>query len=236
VSKPGHTPPNAVGPRPWLRIASLATVLAALFLAFALSGSLSSDSVRDHLDGYGAAGPLVFVAVSSLLTVALFPGPLLVGAAGLLFGTALGTPVAIVSATTGACLAFSLGRWWAHDAVESVAGRRVRAIRAWIGERGFHAVLYARLAPGLPYNVVNYAAGLSPVSLRAFAAATAIGASPRAFAYAALGGHLGNLGSPTALVAIGLLVVMAVAGAISFRRSGPGTATSSPAARSEAPR
>ena len=225
------------GPRwPWLRIASLVTVLIALFLVFALSGSLSSEKVQDWFDGYGAAGPIVFIAASSCLTVALFPGPLLAGAAGLLFGTALGTPVAIVSATTGACLAFLVGRYWAHDAVEQVAGPRVRALRGWIGDRGFYAVLYARLAPGIPYNLVNYAAGLSPVKLGAFAAATAIGASPRAFAYAALGGHLGNLTSPTALVAIALLVGMAIVGAILFRRSGPGRAMSSPAARSEAPR
>ena len=231
-----NPPPSAAPRRPWLRIASLATVLVALFLVFALSGSLSSEQVQDWFDGYGAAGPIVFIAASSALTVALFPGPLLAGAAGLLFGTAVGTPVAIVSATTGACLAFLVGRRWAHDAVEAVAGPRVRALRGWIGERGFYAVLYARLAPGIPYNLVNYAAGLSPVRLGAFAAATAIGASPRAFAYAALGGHLGNLTSPTALVAIGLLIVMAIVGAILFRRSGPGRAMSSPAARSGAPR
>jgi uncharacterized membrane protein YdjX (TVP38/TMEM64 family) len=219
-----------------LRLFSLAAVLAALAAAFALSGSLSSGRVRGWFEGYGVAGPLVFVAASSLLTVGLFPGPLLAGAAGLLFGTALGTPVAIVSATLGAVLAFSLGRWWAHDAVEELAGPRVRALRAWIGRRGFHAILYARLAPGIPYTVVNYAAGLSPVALRAFAAATALGCAPRAFAYVALGGHLTDLGSPTAIVALAVLVVMALAGAVSLRRSGPGRERSSPASRSEARR
>jgi uncharacterized membrane protein YdjX (TVP38/TMEM64 family) len=178
----------------------------------------------------------VFIVCSSLLTVAMFPGPLLAGAAGLLFGTALGAPVAIVSATCGACLAFLVGRRWAHDAVEHLAGPRVQSMRAWIGARGFHAVLLARLAPAVPYNVVNYAAGLSPVSLGAFAAATALGASPRAIAYAALGGHLGDWTSPAAIAAIALLVTMAVIGLITFKRSGPGRAMSSPAGRSEAPR
>lgn len=222
-----------------LRIVSLAALLAGLFAAFALSGSLSAGRVQGWFAGYGAAGPLVFVVASSLLTVALFPGPLLAGAAGLLFGTALGTPVAIVSATLGACLAFSLGRWWAHDAVEEIVEHRfarVRALRRWIGARGFYAILYARLAPGIPYSLVNYAAGLSPVALRSFAAATAIGCSPRAFAYAALGGSLHDLGSPEAIVALGLLVAMAVAGVIAARRSGPGTATSSPGGRSAARR
>ena len=193
--------------------------------------------MRDWVDGYGAAGPLVFVAVSSCLTVVLFPGPLLAGAAGLLFGTALGTATAICAATLGATLAFSISRWIAHDAVEEMAPPRVQALRAWVGERGFLSVLYARLAPGVPYNLVNYAAGLTPVRLRDFVLATAIGCSPRAFAYAALGGSLDDLGSPEAIVAIALLVVMALGGALfAFTRSGPGRARSSPGGRSADPR
>jgi uncharacterized membrane protein YdjX (TVP38/TMEM64 family) len=176
--------------------------------------------VRDWVDGYGVAGPVVFVAVSSLLTVCLFPGPFLSGASGLLFGTALGTPISIVSATLGATLAFALSRWLARDAVEGLEPThpRLRALRAWIGRRGFLSVLYARIAPGMPYNLVNYAAGLSPVALRAFVAATAIGCAPRAFAYTALGGSIDDLGSPEAVVALVVLVGMAVVGLVLARR------------------
>ncbi|MCW3021528.1 MAG: hypothetical protein JWR30_850 [Conexibacter sp.] len=187
-------------------------------MAVASSGSLSSQRVRGWVDGYGVAGPIVFVVVSSLLTVCLFPGPLLSGASGLLFGTALGTGVSIVSATLGAVLAFSLARWLAHDAVEELQGRRLAALRAWVGRRGFLSVLYARLAPGVPYNLVNYAAGLSPVTLGAFAGATALGCAPRAFAYTALGGSLDDLGSPEAITAFVVLVVMAIAGLLLARR------------------
>jgi uncharacterized membrane protein YdjX (TVP38/TMEM64 family) len=218
-----------------LRLLSLAAVLVALVALFASTGSFSPEKVRDALDGFGAAGPLVFIAVSALLTPALFPGPLLAGAAGLLFGTALGTACAIVAATLGASLAFAIGRWWAHDAVEELARGRIARLRAWIGERGFYAVLYARLAPGIPYSLVNYAAGLSPVALRSFAAATALGVAPRAFAYAALGGNLDDLGSPEAVAALVVLVLMAVGGLVALRRSGPGTATSSPGGRSAGP-
>jgi len=184
----------------------------------ASSGSLSSERVRGWVDGYGIAGPVVFVVVSSLLTVCLFPGPLLSGASGLLFGTALGTGVSIVSATLGAVLAFSLARWLAHDAVEELQGRRLAALRAWVGRRGFLSVLYARIAPGIPYNLVNYAAGLSPVTLGAFAGATALGCAPRAFAYTALGGSLDDLGSPEAIAAFVVLIVMAIAGLLLARR------------------
>lgn len=198
---------------PRLRVLTLALLLGAAFLVVALSGSLSADSVRDRVDGLGAAGPLLFIPISAGLTVALFPGPLLAGASGLLFGTALGTPVSIVSATLGATLAFGLSRWWAHDAVQELAGPRLGALRVWVGRRGFLSVLYARIAPGVPYSLVNYAAGLTPILLRAFVAATAIGVAPRAFAYTALGGSLGDLGSPEAIIAVVVLAAMALVGA-----------------------
>jgi uncharacterized membrane protein YdjX (TVP38/TMEM64 family) len=224
--------------RPLLRLALLAALVGAAFLAVASSGHLSAQRVRGWVDDYGVAGPLVFIAVSALLTPALFPGPLLAGASGLLFGTWLGTPISIVSATLGATIAFGIARWIAHDAVEGLepAHPRLRALRAFVARRGFLSILYARIVPGIPYSLVNYAAGLSPVALRTFAAATALGCAPRAFAYTALGGSLDDLGAPEAIAALVVLVVMAVVGAVFARRDlrapGPGTATSSPAARS----
>jgi uncharacterized membrane protein YdjX (TVP38/TMEM64 family) len=203
---------NRLDPR--LRLLTLALLVGAAFLVVALSGSVSADGVRDRVDSLGAAGPLLFIPISACLTVALFPGPLLAGASGLLFGTALGTPVSIVSATLGATLAFCLARWWAHDAVQELAGPRLNALRAWVGRRGFLSVLYARIAPGVPYSLVNYAAGLTPILVRSFVAATAIGVAPRAFAYTALGGSLGDLRSPEAIVAVVVLVVMAAVGAL----------------------
>jgi uncharacterized membrane protein YdjX (TVP38/TMEM64 family) len=201
-----------------LRVAALLGLLAAGVAVLASTGSLSAERVRGWVDGYGAAGPLVFVVVSSLLTVALFPGPLLAGASGLLFGTALGFPISLLSAVLGACLAFSLSRWWAGDAVLALSGGRLLALRAWLGRRGFWSVLYARIAPGVPYNLVNYAAGLTAIRLGAFAGATALGAAPRAFAYTALGGSLGDLRSPAAIAAVIVLVVMALVGGVLLGR------------------
>ena len=57
-------------------------------------------------------------------------------------------------------------------------------------------MLYARIAPGVPYTLVNYAGGLTRIPLLVFVAATALGTAPRAFAYTALGGSLGNLSRP----------------------------------------
>jgi uncharacterized membrane protein YdjX (TVP38/TMEM64 family) len=225
-----------------LRLAALAGLVAALFAGVALTGDLSADRVRDAVDDVGALAPLAFVAISSLLTVAMFPGPLLSGASGLLFGTALGTPVSIVAATLGASLAFSLARRFGARSVDELSGHRLRVVQDFIARRGFLSVLYARVLPAMPYNVVNYAAGLTRVRLPTFAAATALGCAPRAFAYTALGGNLSNLGSPAALAAFAVLIAMALGGLVvawrdagirrQLRRFGSGAARSSPDGRS----
>jgi len=202
------------------RLAALATGIGTLFVLVAATGSISPERVRSLIDALGAAAVPAFIAVSALLTCALFPGPLLAAASGLLFGTALGTPVSIAAATLGAVIAFSIARFVAHDAVDALAARRLRNLQAWIERRGFWAVLYARIAPGIPYTLVNYVAGLTRVRLAAFAAATAIGVAPRAFAYTALGGSLEHLDSPEALIAVATLVAMALFGLVAIRRDG----------------
>jgi uncharacterized membrane protein YdjX (TVP38/TMEM64 family) len=192
--------------------------VAAAFAVVLSAGRPSADGVRDWIDGAGVAAPLVFVVVSAALTCALFPGPLLAGASGLLFGTALGFPLSLTAATLGACAAFTISRHVGGDAVEHVAGRRLLAMRDLVSRRGFVSVLYARIAPGVPYTLVNYAAGLTRIALPVFGAATALGAAPRAFAYTALGGSLDNLRSPEAIAAVVVLVLLALIGLVLLRR------------------
>ncbi|MGI8595221.1 MAG: TVP38/TMEM64 family protein [Solirubrobacteraceae bacterium] len=212
-----------------LRLAALGLAIASLFALVTLSGGLSSERVRDWIEPLGVAAPLAFVPVSAALTVALFPGPLLAGASGLLFGTALGFPVSLASAVLGASAAFTVSRRLGARSIERLAGPRLERLQGWIEARGFLAVLYARIAPGVPYNLVNYAAGLSRIPLRTFAAATALGAAPRAFAYTALGGSLDDLTSPEALVAFAVLAVMAIAGAVLAYHDGRRSSRSKPA-------
>jgi uncharacterized membrane protein YdjX (TVP38/TMEM64 family) len=219
--------------RAWLRLGALGAGLAAALATVLLTSGFSAERVRDWVDGFGALAPLAFIVLSAALTCALFPSPVLAGASGLLFGTALGFPVSLTAATLGASCAFLISRRVGFGAVEQLAGPRVRRIRDWIGRRGFVAVLYARIVPGMPYTLVNYAAGLTPLRLPVFAGATALGAAPRAFAYTALGGSLGNWRSPAALAAAVVLVVMAGVGLVVLRREvrPPGSAegSSSPA-------
>ena len=118
----------------------------------------------------------------------------------------------------GAAIAFSISRWVAGDAVERLAGPRIVAIEELLSRRGFVSVLYARIMPGMPYTLVNYAAGLTRIPLLVFCAATALGTAPRAFAYTALGGSLGNLRSPEAAFAVAVIVVMGAIGLLLVAR------------------
>jgi len=192
------------------RLVGLVATLAVVFAIVALSGALDKEAIRDRFDGLGVAGPIAFIVGACLLSIVFVPGPLLAGASGLIFGTALGTPVSIVSATLAACLAFTISRVIAPDAVREVGGERVKRLAAWVERRGFIAVLYARLTPGLPYMAINYACGLTRLRLIVFAAATALGTAPRTFAYVALGGSFGDFHKPETIVAIAILVAMAL--------------------------
>jgi membrane protein DedA with SNARE-associated domain len=130
----------------------------------------------------------------------------LAGAAGLLFGTAVGFPIALIATTLTAVAQMTISRHTAGGQIGALVPERARRIDAAIERRGFVAVLYMRLAPGVPYHLVNYGAGLTRLRTRDMALGTVVGALPRTFAYVALGGSLGNLGSPKAIAAVILLV------------------------------
>lgn len=201
----------------WARVAGLVVAVGGVFALIAATGSISEDRVHDAVDPLGAIAPFAFIVVAALLVCALFPVPLLAAASGLLFATAVGTAVTILASTIGAVLAFVIARRAAGDAADVLAGRRVTHVRAWIEERGFVAVLYARIAP-LPYSVVSYVGGLTHIRLPVFAAASALGVAPRAYVYTALSGNLDDLTSPEALVAGVLMLGMFALGLVLLRR------------------
>lgn len=205
------------------RLAAFALALTGLLAAGLLLAPHSASQLRTDLAPFDPWLPVAAVAAYALAVCTFVPGAVLAGASGLLFGAALGTLVAVVSATLGATLAFLLARARAGAArpYRALATARVKGWTTRIERRGFLAVLYARLAPGPPFALVSYAAGVTRIRLVAFAAATALAAAPRAFAYAALGGNLHNYSSPPALAAIAVLAATTIGGAAVLWRARP---------------
>lgn len=203
---------------PVLRLGLLAALVIGAFVAFTLGGGPSAGEIRDGVDSAGAAAPLAFVALYAGLTVIAFPGAIPSAASGLLFGTALGTLLTVTGATIGATLAFLIGRRLGRAQVERIAGERTERLNAWLERRGFLAILYARLVPLVPFNVLNYAAGLTSISTRDYVLATMIGIIPGSFAYTALGGSIEDPTSPEFIAALALIAVLAIGGAVGARR------------------
>ena len=205
--------------RPALRrIAIYAAVVGVAFGVLALTGNIpSSDEVRDFGDDLGPLAPVLFVplfvAVNFLIT-----WPILAGAAGLMFGTAAGTPLVLIGVVLASLAQMAVARKLAGEHRGRLLPERTRDIERFLTEHGAVAVMESRIVPLLPWGAVNYSAGVTHLPYRDMAIGTAIGAAPKVFAYTALGGNLGDLTSPEALVAIGLLVVLAAVGALVVRR------------------
>ena len=204
-------------PGPRTRLALLGIGLLLLFLLVA-DRVPSPERVRAWIEPFGWAGPAAFLVVATGLHASFVPGPLLAGASGLLFGPALGTAVTLSGSVCSALVELTVGRRGGREGMDRLGGERYRAVASWLERNGFWAVVTLRLAPVLPDAPVSYAAGLSHVRPRHIAAGTAVGAAPRAFAYTALGGSLGDLTSPLAYIAVATIVVAGLAGAVALRR------------------
>ncbi|GAB4254830.1 MAG: TVP38/TMEM64 family protein [Acidobacteriota bacterium] len=152
------------------------------------------------VDGLGAWGPLVFVIAYTVATVAFLPGFLLTLGAGFLFGVVKGTVVVSAGSTLGATLAFLLGRSVARDWVQrKIAGSpRFQQLDEAVAREGWRMVALMRLSPVFPFNLLNYAFGLTKVSLRDYVLASWLGMLPATVLYVYAGSlarSLAELGS-----------------------------------------
>ncbi len=189
-----------------------------VFAVAAVTGSLPSPSeVRDWGEGLGDFAYVAFVPLFVLVNF-IVTWPILAGAAGLLFGTAVGTPLALAGVTGAALAQMFVARRLAAGHHGNLLPERTKGIEDFLTRHGAIAVMESRIVPLLPYGVVNYSAGLTRLEYRQMALGTVIGAAPKVFAYTALGGSLDNLGSPEAVVAVALLAFLALAGGLFVRR------------------
>jgi uncharacterized membrane protein YdjX (TVP38/TMEM64 family) len=200
-----------------IRIGTYCALIAGLFAVVALTGSFpSADEIRDWGEGLGALAVVACVPAFVLLNF-LVTWPILAGATGLLFGTAAGTLLALAGVVGAALAQMAVARYLAGEHAGRLIPRRARRIERFLERSGTVAVMESRIVPALPFGAVNYGAGLTGLRFDQMAVGTAVGAAPKVFAYVSLGGSLDNLGAPEAKVAIALLLVLALAGALVAR-------------------
>jgi uncharacterized membrane protein YdjX (TVP38/TMEM64 family) len=168
--RPGPGDPPGAGARPAGRrgwIVALVVIAGALLLTALLGRGATRSLVMlgSWVQDHGALGPVVFVGVYAVSTVAFVPGSLLSLAAGALFGVVAGSVYVFLGATIGASAAFLIARYLARERVaRRLAGdARLGAVDAAIEEEGRNVVFLRRLSPVFPFNLLNYALGLTRV-------------------------------------------------------------------------
>ena len=117
------------------------------------------------VDSVGLWGPLIFILGYVAATIAFVPGSVLSLAAGSVFGLERGVVYVFIAATLGASLAFLLSRYLARELIEKKLKEKPKfsAIDKAVGREGLKVVLLLRLSPLFPFNLTNYALGLTNV-------------------------------------------------------------------------
>ncbi|HSR42490.1 MAG TPA: VTT domain-containing protein [Longimicrobiales bacterium] len=127
--------------------------------------------------------PVLFVlAYGAAMSLAL-PGSALTLAGGALFGLGWGVVYNTLGANLGANAAFLLGRGLGRDGVERLGGDRLEKLDRATKEYGFKSLLTLRLIPLVPFNALNFGAGLTAISWGTYAGATALGIFPGTVVY-----------------------------------------------------
>ena len=215
---------------PQVKTSSLVRIVVAVLLAAAIGVTFAYLPAKEYLgrflgwvEGLGVWGLVLIVGIYLVACLLFLPGSMVTMGAGFLFGVVWGTAAASIGSTLGATAAFLVGRTLARPWVErKVAGHaRFRAIDRAVGEHGLKIVLLIRLSPLFPFNLLNYAFGLTRVSLRDYFLASWIGMLPGTLMYAYLGsvakslaelasGKAGGSVGQQVLFVVGLVVTVVV--------------------------
>lgn len=174
----------------WIAVA-IAIIAAARFL----HAEAYLERVLQWTASLGPLGGVVFIAIYVLACVLFVPGAILTIGAGVVFGVIRGSIYVSIAATLGATCAFLVGRYIARDwvAAKLESNPRFKAIDDAVAREGWKIVGLTRLSPVFPFNLLNYAFGLTRVSLRDYVAASWAGMLPGTVMYVYIGSLAGDI-------------------------------------------
>ncbi|MEB3151288.1 MAG: TVP38/TMEM64 family protein [Sphaerospermopsis sp.] len=178
-----------------LKLVIIACIVACLVIAtkqFNLQGITHALIVQ--VQSLGIFGPIAYIFIYNIATLLFIPGSLLTLKGGCLFGPLLGSVYVLIAATIGATFAFIIGRYLSRDWVcrQLEKHPKFRAIDKAVAKEGFKIVLLTRLSPIFPFNLLNYAFGVTQVSLKDYILGS-IGMIPGTVMYVYIGSLAGNL-------------------------------------------
>jgi uncharacterized membrane protein YdjX (TVP38/TMEM64 family)/rhodanese-related sulfurtransferase len=198
-----------------IRILLIFGLLVGITLAIVYRDRFDAAALEAWINDAGVLAPIVFMLIYALVTVLFLPGSVITLAGGALFGPVLGTAYNLTGATLGAMLAFLISCYLASDWIADKAGGRVKQLINGVEGEGWRFVAFVRLVPLFPFNLLNYALGLTKIRFLHYMVATYVFMLPGAIAYTylgyagreAIGGGEGLI--QKILIALALLAVVA---------------------------
>ena len=197
---------------------------AAFFQIADLGRYVKPEAIRAAIQSVGPLAPLLYLLIYSIAPVFFVPGWIITIGGGLAFGAVWGTVLTVIGATIGATLAFFVARYMGRDFVARVLKEKFKTLNTideQAASHGFQVIFYLRLIPLVPFNALDYVAGISKVGTRDYILGTFLGIIPGTFAYVYLGSALTNIYSWQFAGAVGLLVLLAVVPMLYKRLSFP---------------
>jgi len=177
--------------------------------------------IRETVLSYGHWSVLIYIGIYVINAILIFPpnAPISLSA-GLIFGHFWGAVIILVSAVIGTSAAFFIARLVERTFLDQLLQGKWKNFSDKLEKNGFLTILFLRLIPIVPFEVLNYLSGLSRISYKDFILGTFLGMIPGAVATAYLGGTLGDINSlgdlfsPKILIAAGLLILFVVTPAV----------------------
>lgn len=169
-------------------------------------------NLKAWINGLGAIGPLVYILLFVCASLFFLPGLPVAILGGLAFGPVMGTVWASIGSTAGAALAFLVARYVAREMVEGWAQANpvFKRIDDGVAAQGWRMLMITRLVPVFPFNLQNYAYGLTKISFPTYVLVSWICMLPGAIAFTFMGGAIvsgeGNLGRTFMYLGIGAVV------------------------------
>lgn len=209
----------------WPLLAAICVVGAGLALAFS---HISAGALHQRLAELGPWAPAGYILLFTLLPAVFFPVAVLALAGGLLFGLVWGSVYTFAGAMLNCALMFLLSRRLGRERMDQYIARKLppawqERLRWAGGKRGFWLLVVLRLIPAVPYNLINYAFGLTGMRLPQYLLASAIGIIPGTLVFINIGDKALDPSAPAFWIAVGLLAALLAVTALMGRRLFPNT-------------
>lgn len=194
---------------------SVFLLLILVIIYFIFFKGLTAETLREYIQDFGYLAPIIYILAFTLLPIAFFPVPVLALAGGLLFGFTYGTIYTIIGATLNSGIMFLMAKILAKDAVTELLQKKLpekwsKFLLEMDEKQGFRVIFILRLIPAMPYNVINYGAGLTSIKFSNYMIATILGILPGTLVFLNIGNKAIDIHDPAFIISIVFLILLTI--------------------------